>query len=112
MATRDLSNSNDRFKRVACRVLPCPGCHGEGKRAFEEPILLHALLHKAVVLVLPAGRVTVTLDIVPDDDDPHAVLAAVDAEGRELGRHRVAADFRLGTASATAFVDGGCRKPG
>ncbi|MBA4176166.1 MAG: hypothetical protein C0505_06355 [Leptothrix sp. (in: Bacteria)] len=73
---------------------------------------LHALLHKSVVLALPAGRVTVTLDIVPDDDDPHAVLVAVDAEGNELGRHRVAADFRLGTASATAFVDGGFRKPG
>lgn len=73
---------------------------------------LHALLHKTVVLALPGGRVTVTLDIVPDDDDPHAVLAAVDAQGEELGRHRVAASFRLNPASATAFVEGGCRKPG
>ena len=29
----------DRLKRVGCRVLPCSGCHGEGKRAFENPIL-------------------------------------------------------------------------
>ncbi len=73
---------------------------------------LHALLHKEVVLALPAGRVTVTLDIVPDEDDPHAVLAAVDAAGEELASHRVAANFRLNTARATAFVEGGCRKPG
>jgi len=73
---------------------------------------LHALLHKVVVLALPAGRITVTLDIVPDEDDPHAVLTAVNAGGDELGRHRVAANFRLDTASATAFVDSGCRKPG
>ncbi len=72
----------------------------------------HALLHKEVVLALPAGRVTVTLDIVPDEDDPHAVLSAVDADGGELARHRVAANFRLNAASATAFVDGGLRRPG
>ena len=73
---------------------------------------LHAQLHKAVVLALPAGRITVTLDIVPDEDDPHATLKAVDAAGDELGCHRVAANFRLDAASATAFVDSGCRKPG
>ncbi len=73
---------------------------------------LHALLHKAVVLALPTGRVTVTLDIVPDEDDPHAVLRAVDAAGDELARHRVAANFRLTSASANAFVDSGFRKPG
>ncbi|MDP2004286.1 MAG: hypothetical protein Q8K45_01310 [Rubrivivax sp.] len=73
---------------------------------------LHALLHKEVVLALPAGRITVTLDIVPDEDDPHATLKAVDAEGEELARHRVAPNFRLSQASATAFVEGGYRKPG
>ena len=31
--------SKDRFKRTRCRVLSCSGCHGEGKRAFEKPIL-------------------------------------------------------------------------
>lgn len=72
---------------------------------------LHALLHKAVVLALPAGRITVTLDIVPDEDDPHAVLTALDAAGDELARHRVAAGFRLNAASAAAFVDGGYRRP-
>ncbi len=71
-----------------------------------------ALLHKEVVLALDSGRVTVTLDIVPDEDEPHAVLAAVDADGEALGRHRVAPNFRLSQASALAYVEGGCRKPG
>ena len=30
--------SKDRFKRIGRRVLPCSGCHGDGKRAFENPI--------------------------------------------------------------------------
>lgn len=72
----------------------------------------HALLHKEVVLALPAGRITVTLDIVPDEDDPHATLKAVDAAGEELARHRVAPNFRLNQASATAFAEGSYRKPG
>ncbi len=71
-----------------------------------------ALLHKEVVLVLGSGRVTVTLDIVADEDDPHAMLAALDASGDELARHRVAPNFRLNRASATAFAEGGYRKPG
>jgi len=71
----------------------------------------HALLHKEVVLRLEAGEVTVTLDIVPDEDEPHALLAARDAEGHELGAHRVAANFRLNAASAAAWVEGGCARP-
>ena len=70
-----------------------------------------ALLHKEVVLALDSGRVTVTLDVVPDEDDPHAWLAATDAAGAELGRVRVAANFRLNSASAQAWVEGGCGKP-
>lgn len=72
----------------------------------------HALLHKEVRLRLESGDVTVTLDIVPDEDDPHAWLAAVDAGHTEIARQRVAPNFRLTTASATAWVEGGCRRPG
>ncbi len=71
----------------------------------------HALLHKEVVLMLDSGRVTVTLDVVPDEDDPHAWLAATDADGSELGRARVAPNFKLSKASAAAWVEGGCGKP-
>ena len=28
----------DRFVRVGRRVLPCSGCHGDGKNAFEDLI--------------------------------------------------------------------------
>ena len=72
---------------------------------------LQAQLHKEVLLSLPGGRVTVTLDIVADEDDPHAWLAARDSAGEELARQRVAAHFRLNAASAQAWVDGDFRKP-
>ena len=51
---------------------------------------LWATLHKSVTVAAPCGRISVTLDIVPDDDDPHALLAARDAAGEELARVRVA----------------------
>lgn len=73
---------------------------------------LHATLHKALVVNVPAGRVTVTLDIVPDDDDPHALLAARDAGGETLGQARVSAGFKLSTASATAWIENDFRRPG
>jgi hypothetical protein len=72
---------------------------------------LHATLHKQLTLALPSGRIDVTLDIVADDDDPHALLAAHDAQGQELARVRVAAAFKLNHGSAAAWVDGGFRKP-
>ena len=75
---------------------------------FLVPVLeqhLHALLHKQFEVDTPDGRVTVTLDIVPDDDDPHAWLAAVDAFGAELARQRVAPNFKLSAARAAAWVD-------
>ena len=53
-----------------------------------------------------------TLDIVPDEDDPHALLAAVDVFGESLARVRVKAGFKLNVASATAWVDDGFRRPG
>jgi hypothetical protein len=73
---------------------------------------LHATLHKEVVVDAASGRVTVTLDIVPDDDDPHARLAAQDAGGDELAQVRVSAGFKLNQASATAWVEGGFGRPG
>ena len=72
----------------------------------------HALLHKQLYVQAAQGRVSVTLDIVPDEDDPHAWLAAQDAEGTELARLRVAPNFRLNASTALAWVEGGCRRPG
>ncbi len=73
---------------------------------------LHAQLHKHLVLDTEAGRVRVTLDIVPDDDDPYATLAATDAEGTMLAQVRVAASFKLTAASAEAWLANDFRRPG
>src|SRR5687767_10208820 len=72
---------------------------------------LHALHHKNVSVDSPSGRIKVTLDIVPDEDDPHALLAAFDALGERLAQVRVSAAFKLGVASAEAWVEDGFRKP-
>ncbi len=72
----------------------------------------HAQLHKVVNLDTEAGRVRVTLDIVPDDDEPYATLAAIDSEGAVLAQVRVAAGFRLTAASAEAWMANEFRRPG
>jgi hypothetical protein len=71
----------------------------------------HALHHQSVVVNATSGRINVTLDIVPDEDDAHAVLAAHDAAGELLARVRVAPTFRLNASSAGAWVEDGFRKP-
>ena len=73
---------------------------------------LHAVLHKEVVVMAAAGRIAVTLDIVPDEDDPHALLAAADAAGDTLAQVRVGAGFKLNATSAQAWIGDGFRKPG
>ena len=73
---------------------------------------LHATLHKNVAVTVAGQRITVTLDIVPDEDDPHAMLAAHDPFGEELARVRVAPTHRLTTTNAAAWVESGFRKPG
>jgi hypothetical protein len=71
----------------------------------------HALLHRQVTVATAQGRVEVTLDIIPDDDDPHARLAALDASGERLAELRVGAGYKLDLASATAWVEGGYGRP-
>jgi hypothetical protein len=65
-----------------------------------------ALLHKSVTVADPTrGRVQVTLDIVPDEDDPHALLIATDGSGIELRRLRVAPNYKLTPAAAAQFIE-------
>ena len=73
---------------------------------------LHATLHREVVVNTAAGRVVVTLDIVPEEDDPHALLAAHDGDGVQQAQLRVAANFKLNAASAAAWIDADYRRPG
>jgi hypothetical protein len=72
---------------------------------------LHAQLHKSLFVMAAAGRIEVTLDIVPDDDDAHAVLRALSADGTELAQRRVASNFKLNPGSAAAWIEGGFAKP-
>jgi hypothetical protein len=73
---------------------------------------LHAQLHKRIPVSTSAGRLTVQFDIVPDEDEPHAFLSAVDADGAELARVRVSAGFRFSAASAQAWVEDNFQRPG
>ena len=73
---------------------------------------LHAQHHKNVSVTVAGQRVLVTLDIVPDEDDPHAVLVAQNAFGEAFATVRVKANFKLTPGSAQAWIEDEFRKPG
>lgn len=73
---------------------------------------LHAALHQNITINAQSGRISITLDIVPDEDDPHALLTARDAADEELAQVRVASSFKLNKGSANAWIDADFRKPG
>ena len=73
---------------------------------------LHARLHKSLRLDTAGGRLTIALDIIPDDDDPHALLSATQADGERLAQVRVAADYRLTAERAQAWVEDGFPRRG
>ncbi|BCX54107.1 MULTISPECIES: hypothetical protein [Comamonas] len=66
-----------------------------------------ALLHKAIQIEVRGLRVTVALDIEPDEDNPTATLTATAADGSELARVRVRPDHSLTRASAQRWADAG-----
>ena len=67
-----------------------------------------AQLHRSVTAVSAAGaRVRVDLDVVPDEDDPHAMVTVFDQAGATVSRSRVAANFKLTSDSARKWVDEG-----
>ena len=72
---------------------------------------LHATLHQSVMVNGKTGRVTVLLDIVPDDDNPYATLSAQDEGGDTLAEVRVEAGFQLNRNTAQAWVDAAYAKP-
>jgi hypothetical protein len=73
---------------------------------------LHASLHQSVIVNGLTGRITVLLDIVPDDDNPFAVLTAQDEGGDTLAEVKIEAGFKLNRQTAQAWVDAGFAKPG
>jgi hypothetical protein len=72
---------------------------------------LHAALHQSITVTANAARVTVSLDIVPDEDHPHARLSAHDEGGDLLAEVKVAPSFKLNRASAVAWAENGFAKP-
>jgi hypothetical protein len=78
-------------------------------RRHEQAV--HAAMHKQFQIGTDSGRVLVTLDIVPDEFDPHALLAAQDEFGEQLAQVKVRPDFKLTSASASAWIDAGYSKP-
>ena len=84
---------------------------------------LHAELHQSITVTArlavstdsgAAGqsvRVTVSLDIEPDEDNPSALLTAQDESGDALAQVRVVPSFKLNRASAVAWVEAGFAKP-
>ncbi|AVR88586.1 hypothetical protein [Thauera aromatica] len=71
----------------------------------------HAALHKRLTVFALDRQWEVRLDIVPDDYEPYAVLSAFDEAGDELAQLRVRPDFRLTSASATAWITDDFRRP-
>ncbi len=74
---------------------------------------LHASLHQSIDVAVGAvgatgsTRVTVSLDIEPDDENPSARLSAKDASGQTLAEQAVAPSFKLNRSNAMAWVESG-----
>src|SRR5512133_4185606 len=61
---------------------------------------LHATLHRQIDIEHSGSRVSVSLDIEPDEENPSATLRAVDAADSVLAQVRVAPSFKLDRRSA------------
>ena len=85
--------------KTACEVL----------RRHEQQ--LHALLHKSTVVFVGDAELKVTLDIVPDEEHPYALLTAIDEIGEQVAQSRVAATFKLSPDSAAAWAANDFRAP-
>lgn len=72
---------------------------------------LQALLHQQITVSALDQRISVLLDITPDEDSPSATLTALDEGGDELARVNVSPGFKLTRTSATAWVEGGFQRP-
>ena len=97
------------------KPLDAPAFHTLVKTASEvlrrHEQQLHAQLNKHVSVGAGSQRIRVSLQIVPDEDNPHAFLRAHDESGSELAALRVKPDFRLNAASAEAWIESGFEKP-
>ena len=72
---------------------------------------LHAQLHRSVNVSTAQTTYEITLDIVPDEDDPYALLTALDGDGEQVAQVRVSAAYKLNRSSAQTWIDGGFKRP-
>ena len=72
---------------------------------------LRALLHKTIIVTSGNEQIKVSLRVVPDEDDPHALLSAHDLGDAQLAEVKVRPDFKLNSASANAWIESGYTKP-
>ena len=72
---------------------------------------LHALHHKKLIVTVNNQQITVALDIVLDEEDPHALLSATDLDGLQLSEVKVRPDFKLNSNSAHAWIENGFSRP-
>lgn len=68
---------------------------------------LHAALHQQIEIAHGGERCSVSLDIEPDDENPSAMLRALDTAGELLAQVRVAPSFKLTRDSASAWAEAG-----
>ena len=72
---------------------------------------LQALLHKTITVIVNDQPIRVSLDVVPDEDEPHALLSAHDQDGAQMAQVMVRPDFKLNSASADAWIASGYSRP-
>jgi hypothetical protein len=72
---------------------------------------LHAALHQSITVTAGSARVTVFLDIVPDDEHPSATLSARDDGDELLAEVRVPPSFKLNRSSAVSWAESGFARP-
>ena len=97
------------------KPLDTPAFHTLVKTASEvirrHEQQLHARLHKSTVVSTAEGELKVTLDIVPDEDNPYALLSAFDDMGERVAQVRVRPDFKLSPSSASTWIENDFRAP-
>jgi hypothetical protein len=72
---------------------------------------LQATLHKKLTVAANNQQIVVALDIVLDEEDPHALLSATDIDGTQLAQVKVRPDFKLNSNSAHAWIERDYSKP-
>ncbi len=82
---------------------------GANEIVWRHEHAARARLHRELTCALDSGqRVRADLDIAEDEDDPHAILAVVDADSGELVRsNRVPPNAKLTEPAIRRFVKTG-----